>query len=95
MDTQINYEVNFNLSVFKFLIYCKEEPDDDVNDFIKGFDRNLKIWVLLSALHFIQEIVLYLLKRSSVFWFCKFVSRRPKDFFCLNNHRPLLELFSK
>ena len=42
LDTQIHYEVNFNLSIFKFLIYCKEEPDDDVNDFIIGFGHNLK-----------------------------------------------------
>ena len=43
LDTQIHYEVNFNLSIFKFLIYCKEEPDDDVDNFKKVFSRNLKL----------------------------------------------------
>ena len=38
----MNYEVNSNLSIFKFLIYCKEQPDD-VNDFMKGFGHNLKL----------------------------------------------------
>ena len=32
---------------------CKEEPDDNVNNFMKGFGHILKLWVLLSALHFI------------------------------------------
>ena len=69
------------MPVFKSLIYCKEEADGDVNDFMKGFGYNLKLCVLVSALHFIQWIVLYLLKKSSLSWFCKFVSRRPKDLF--------------
>ena len=38
-------------SAFKFI--CKEEPDDDGNDFMEGFSHILKLWVLLSELHFI------------------------------------------
>ena len=41
------------MSIFKFLIYCKE-LDNDVNDFMKGFGHNSKLRVLLPALHFIQ-----------------------------------------
>ena len=29
------------------------ESDDDVNNFMKGFGHALKLWELLSALHFI------------------------------------------
>ena len=38
-------------SNFEFI--CKEEPDDNVYDFIKGFVHILKLWVLFSALRFV------------------------------------------
>ena len=31
----ISYEVDFDLYIFNFI--CKEEPNDDVNEFMKGF----------------------------------------------------------
>ena len=51
--SHVNYEVNLSCIFSNFQFIWKEEPDDDVNNFIKDFARILKLWILLPALHFV------------------------------------------